>query len=123
MQWDGALVWLAIVLDGQLFIPWTVFSVLKLEMVQRQATRFVSNNYNRIANVTKMLHHLKRDTLEARRNNLRIMLLHKIINKLVDISLEKQLVLTNSITRGHSQRYLQLLTKLMLINIPFSRFY
>ena len=80
-------------------------------MVQRRAARFVSNNYNRLASVTEMLHHLKWDTLEARRNNLRVILLYKIINKLVDISPEKQLVLTNSITRGHSQRYLQPSTK------------
>ena len=40
-------------------------NVLKLEMVQR-AARFVTNNYNRLASVTEMLHQLQWDTLEAR---------------------------------------------------------
>ena len=93
-------------------------NVLKLEIVQWQAARFVSNNYNRIASVTEMLHHLKWDTLEARRNNLRVILLYKIFNKLVNISPEKQLVLTN-ITRGHSQNTFSYQPKLMPINIPF----
>ena len=60
-----------------------------------------------------MLHQLQWDTLEARRNNLCVILLYKITNKLVDIfPEEQQLVLTNSVTRGHSLRYLQLPTKI-----------
>ena len=50
--------------------PYHQQNVLKLEMVQQQAARFVTNNYNRSASVTEMLHQLQWDTLEARRNNL-----------------------------------------------------
>ena len=91
--------------------PYHQQNVVKLEMVQRRAARFVTNNYNRIASVTEMLHRLQWDTLEARQNNLRVILLYKIINKMVDIFPEEQLVLTNSVTRGHSLRHLQLPTK------------
>ena len=58
-----------------------------------------------------MLHCLQWDTLKARQNNFRVILLYKIINKMVDVFPEEQLVLTNSVTRGHSLRYLQLPTK------------
>ena len=46
--------------------PYHQQNVVKLEMVQRRAARFVTNNYNRIASVTEMLHRLQWDTLEAR---------------------------------------------------------
>ena len=57
-------------------------NIAKLEMVQRRVARFVTNNYDRTASVTQMLHSLQWDTLEARRNNLRAVLLYKIINKM-----------------------------------------
>ena len=44
-----------------------------------------------------MLHSLQWDTLEARRNKCRVVLLFKIISKLVDILPEEQLLPTNSI--------------------------
>ena len=67
---------------------------------------------NRSASVTEMLHQLQWDTLEATRNNLCVILLYKIINKLVDTFSEEQLLLTNSVTRGHPLRYLQPPTKI-----------
>ena len=68
-----------------------------------------------------MLHHLKWDNLEARRNNLRVILLYKIINNLVDISPEKQLVLTKIVSQEatHKDTFSHQ-PKLMPINIPFS---
>ena len=61
--------------------------------------------------MTEMLHQLQWDTSEARRNNPRVILFYKI-NKLVDIFSEaEQLLLTNSVTRGHPLRYLQPPTK------------
>ena len=92
--------------------PYHQQNELKLEMAQRQAARFVKNNYNRSASITEMLHQLQWDTLEARQNNLCVILLYKIINKLVDIFSEEQLLLTNSVTRGHPLRYLQPPTKI-----------
>ena len=53
----------------------------------------VTNNYNRTASVTEMLHQLQWDSLEARRNNLRVISLYKIINKLVDIFREEHAVI------------------------------
>ena len=95
--------------------------VAKLEMVQRRVARFVTNNYDRTASVTQMLHSLQWDTLEARHNNLHAVLLYKIINKMVDIQQpEGLLMLTNSITRGHSLRYLQPPTKINAYKYSFS---
>ena len=94
------------------WLPYHQHNIAKLEMVQRLVARFVTNNYDRTASVTQMLHSLQWDTLEARHNNLRAILLYKIINKMVDIQQpEELLILTYSITRGHSLRYLQPLTK------------
>ena len=93
--------------------PYHQHNIAKLEMVQWRVARFVTNNYDRTASVTQMLHSLQWDTLEARRNNLRAILLYKIINKMVDLQQpEGLLMLTNSITRGHSLRYLQPPTKI-----------
>jgi len=90
--------------------PYHQHNIAKLEMVQRRAARFVANNYDRTASVTELLHRLQWDTLEARRNNLRVILLYKIINKIVDIYAEGQLIFANSVTRGHSLKLLQLPT-------------
>ena len=62
-----------------------------IEMVQRQAARFVTSNYDRTASVTEMLHSLKW-------SKYCVVLLFKIINKLVDMQPEEQLLPTNSIT-------------------------
>ena len=61
--------------------PYHQHNISKLEMVQRWVTRFVTNNYDRTASVTQMLHSLQWDTLEARRNNLHAILLYKIITR------------------------------------------
>ena len=46
--------------------PYYQQSILKVEMVQWQAARFVTNNYNRTASVTDMLHYLQWDALKVR---------------------------------------------------------
>ena len=43
--------------------PYHQFNIAKLEMVQRRVTRFVTNNYDRTASMTQMLHSLQWDTL------------------------------------------------------------
>ena len=95
--------------------PYHQHNIAKLEKVQWRVARFLTNNYDRTwtASMTQLLHSLQWDTLEVRCNNLRAVLLYKIIDKMVDIQQpEGLLMLINSITRGHSLRYLQPLTNI-----------
>jgi hypothetical protein len=57
-------------------------------MVQRHAARYVLHNYTRTASVTAMLLQLKWELLKFRRIKLRLTLMYKIMNNLVDISRE-----------------------------------
>ena len=75
------------------------------------AARFVMNNYNRTASVTEMLNSLQWHTLEKRRNNFRASLMYKIINYMVDINVHQQFRPSNTTTRGHHQRILQMPTR------------
>ena len=57
-------------------------------MVQMSAARFVQNDYNSEAtSVTNMLRELKWSTLEQRRNQASLTMLHKIHNKQVNVDL------------------------------------
>ena len=55
--------------------PYTNSSIYKLEMVQRRAARFITNNYSPWASVTEILDHLNLPTLEQRRNNLKLVMM------------------------------------------------
>jgi hypothetical protein len=87
--------------------PYTKAQVKKLEMVQRRAARYVTNRYHNTSSVTSMLDHLQWDTLEQRRERIQLTMLYKISNNLVDISADRYLTPTKSVTRGsHSRNYL-----------------
>ena len=65
----------------------------------------------RMASVTEMLNTLQWNTLEKRRNCLRIVLLYKIIHNKVEINAQEQLVPRSTSTRGHFNKFIQLQTK------------
>ena len=53
--------------------------IQKIEMVQRRAARFISNNYNRSDGaVTSILNNLNLSSLEERRKNIRLTIMYKI---------------------------------------------
>ena len=94
-------------------------------MVQRRVARFVTNNHDRTAIVTQMVHSLQWDTLEARRNNLRAVLQFyciKLLTRWWTYNNQKDYLClqTALITRGHSLRYLQPRQKLTHTNTHFS---
>jgi hypothetical protein len=84
----------------------------KIEMVQRRAARFVCGDY-RTSSVTSMLNSLQWDTIQHRRQHLKVIMLYRIINGLVAISTQPYLVPRSASTtsRGHHLRFL----------IPYSR--
>ena len=77
-------------------------------MVQRRAARFVLSNFDRHASVTQMMNSLGWVTMRQRCLKLRVIMLFKIINKLVEVSSNDLLCPLSTDTRGHQQRYTQL---------------
>lgn len=68
--------------------PYLVKDVKPIESIQRQATRFVKNDYTiETRNVTRLLHSLNWPTLEAQRKWQRLDLFHNLVNGSAAISM------------------------------------
>ena len=65
--------------------PHTVSGKWKIEMVQRRATRYTTNHYHITSSVTDLLQQLEWESLESRRAKIKLTLLFKVVNDLVDI--------------------------------------
>ena len=80
--------------------PYTKRNINKLEASQRRAARFVTSNYSYTSSVTAMMETLSWNTLHARRNILRLIILYKILHNVVDIYplLLKPLLITQKVT-------------------------
>ena len=84
--------------------PYTQVNIQKLEMVQRQAARFIMNNYSHLASVTEMLNRLNLLSLSSRRDNMELITLYKHINHHISIPNNDSTLLHTS-TRGHPYQY------------------
>ena len=71
--------------------PHTKRYIQKVETVQRRAARFITNDYGRESSVTNMLTNLELPSLQQRRLNNRLTMMHKIVHNKVDLSFEKHL--------------------------------
>ena len=80
-------------------------------MVQRKAARFVFNSFARNISVTALLERLNWTTLENRRNHAKVTMFYKIINDIVSIDFLHYLQPSSSMTRGHSQRFIPISTR------------
>ena len=87
--------------------PYTNSNIHILEVVQHRAARFITLNYSPWASVTEMLHNLNLLTLEQRRNNLKLVMMYKIVHSQVQVESGNYLIPIVSHTRGHDQRFLQ----------------
>jgi len=65
--------------------PWQKLLTHRIEMVQRSAERYVQNDYHYTSSVTNMLKELNWSTLEQRRNQASLIMLHTIHNKEVQV--------------------------------------
>ena len=86
------------------------FSVIKLPNFKHGArlsySRFVSNNFRRKASVSEMLHNLGWQSLDSRRQDQRLVLFYKIINRLASVETEDILTPADSRTRkNHSFKF------------------
>ena len=90
--------------------PFTDTNTDKIEMVQRRAARFVTNDYGRKSSVTEMIADLGWDTLQKSRDFARLSMMYRIVHNLVDIPVEPYLTPSTSMTRGHDSRFHQIRT-------------
>ena len=65
--------------------PSTDTNTDKIEMVQRRAARFVTNDYCQKSSVTEMIADLGWDTVQKRRDLARLSMMHRSVLNLVDI--------------------------------------
>ena len=94
--------------------PHTKRDIDMIERTQRQAARFVTSNYSRYASVTQMLTDLNWPTLARCRDELKAIMMFKIINHLVDIPVNPFLTPISTVhsTRGHNMRFMQPMTRI-----------
>ena len=93
--------------------PLTQKDTNKIEMVQRRAARFVCGDYKTTSSVTAMLNNLQWDTLQQRRQRLKVIMLYRVIYGLVAIPSQPYLLPrgASTTTRGHCLRF----------QVPYSR--
>ena len=82
-----------------------------IKMVQCRAARFVFNSYTYNTSVSTLLDALNWPTLQQRRNNLKAIMMYKIINNLIRIPANQFLTPALSSTHNHHHHY----------KIPYSR--
>jgi len=85
--------------------PFTLNNIYKLEKVQWKGARFVCNNFSMHSSVTAMLNKLNWASLKDRRDNIRLLMMYKIFNNLVEIDSDSCLIRSDALMRGHSKRF------------------
>ena len=79
----------------------------KLEKVQRNAARFIKNDYTRKSSVTSMMNDMNWKPLHQRRRETRLILFYKIVNNLVAIPPENHITENKRNLRNtHNKQYL-----------------
>ena len=92
--------------------PYTHSSIHAVEMLQRKAARFACNDFGRLSSITGMPEHLGWDTLEQRHNQLTLLMLYKIINKLVEVPHHHILTKASASTKNSTSKYTHLHTRI-----------
>ena len=86
--------------------------IIKIEMIQPRAARYVFNGFRNNSNISSMLAALQWESLESRRTKIQLTLLFKIINDLVDIRADDCLPSSTGRTRqAHSKKFRQISTR------------
>ena len=72
--------------------PFRQKDIDKLEKIQRAAARFVTQNYRLTASVTSLIQNLGWTDLKTRRKHSGLLFMFKILNELVEISINDRLI-------------------------------
>ena len=101
--------------------PYTKKSIYQIDNIQRQAARFVVNNYHRRDSVTAMLNELQWTSLEKRRQTASLILMYRIHHKQVAINPDNYLTpLVHSSTRSyHPLKYQTIPARIQLYRYSF----
>ena len=91
--------------------PYTSDLINQIEAVQRQAARFVKNDYDRRSSVSAMIDNLEWGTLAHRRKITRVTVFHKAIEGHLSIPVQNLLrPVQRSTRRSHSKSFIELQT-------------
>ena len=85
--------------------PPTMSNINKLEAVQCHAARFCHSDYRRTSSVTAMMEDLGWEQLQTHRQQVKTIILYRIVNQLVDIQTASLLMPAGTHTRGHANRF------------------
>ena len=77
----------------------------KLEAIQRHTARFVVSDYDYSSSISSILNQLVWPSLAIRRQVSRLVMFYKIVHQYVALELPNEIVLFNTITRGHNMKY------------------
>ena len=72
--------------------PYRQGDINKLNKIQRAATRFLTNNYQRKSSVSALIQDLGWTDLQTRRKNFRLTSLYKILNGLIAVRVSDLLI-------------------------------
>ena len=98
----------------EIWDPSTQANIQKLEMIQRRYARFVYSDYRYSSSVAAMLTRLQWPSLQERRAQYKVYMIHRMVNSLVDTPSNVYLIpvtRASASLRGHSQRF----------QVPFAR--
>ena len=85
--------------------PYTKSNIEKLEAIQRHIARFVVSDYDYSSSITSNLNQLAWPSLAIRRQVSRLLMFYKIVHRYIALELPNEIVLFNTITRGHYMKY------------------
>ena len=85
--------------------PHTIENIKKVEAVQRRAARFVTGDYRFTSRVTAMTESLSWETRQHRRQQVKAIMMFRIIHATVAIPAFPHLQLLGAATRGHQYKY------------------
>ena len=100
---------------------WSPYHQCNIHQVQRQAARYVMNNFSSYTSVSEMITTLGWPTLEQRRKISRTIMLYKIINNLVEVPTDGILFPSELQLRGHAKKFLQLQCRINAFLYSFFR--
>jgi len=94
-----------------------------IEAIQRRAARFVMNCYSKCQSATSMLHQLNWPTLDDRRNQLKLMMMYKILHGLMYVQHSLPLTYSNldNTFHGHTCKFTQPATRVDCYKFSFER--
>ena len=83
----------------------TQHHIHKLEAIQRHAACFVMSDYRRFSSVTAMINSLNWQPISRQHDELRLIMLFKIVNNIVELSLPDYVIPAPSVTRGNNVKF------------------